>query len=690
MQAFEDAISCLESSKGLNMKFSISWCQRALPAAKEVYLKDLPACYPTSMHNKQLENALIAFHSMVKGPAVKIFADNLADQCTSIWEAGRQLCDAISLTGKPCIHRRHDITQSNSCKENAIIQHSSGYVFLHACACGRSRRLREDPFDFEKANITFNHFPNCENLLPSLFLSNLTNGGPLPPAAWSLMRVGAAGYYEPSKGLLQTGFRFSQNFLMKWTISTDKQKETNILPLGLSEKVPTVSLNSDPNMMPVMDEGKRKPAIAKFNSEVQLTSEGQKKTSDLVPSNAPIISFGKGLPSFTMKKPFAEVVAGMANTDLTHLAIKQIKHKKDFADKDILQSGVASQYDGRKIAIDGQSASHGHEHVSAQENSIKPEANFQNNVNPYLQIGTNIVPVDIFTSGEKQNTITLKQSTIYVGFEHECSYGHRFILTLEHLKNLDSSFSLTSKPDPPTNGSVGKFTESKNGMHEILGHYSSKKTTGVTNMRYDKKLIGSATANSGHNHESFTTFSRDGMEIFQPVQGVSSLSENVHQLEGNLSQVRLDDGSSAFSLLTRNLPVYMNCPYCSKSAKQTHQKIKFASKVSQLQRIFLVTPPFPTVLATCPVIQFEESCLPPTPEREQQSRFSLGCWAILPPESFLTLRLPFIYGVRKDDLSLQPLGHFEDKPELTAWLVKGTTLQVVSMGHDSIGESQMQ
>ncbi|KAI0510027.1 hypothetical protein KFK09_010627 [Dendrobium nobile] len=683
--AVEDSISCLESCKGLNMKFSVSWCKRALPAAKELYLKDLPAYYPTSMHNAHLENALLAFNSMVKGPAVKMFKNKLADECTSIWEAGRQLCDAVSLTRNPCMHRRHDINNNNSSKDDAIIQHSSGYVFLHACACGRSRRLRDDPFDFESANITFNHFTNCENLLPSLFISNFGIGGPLPPASWSLRRVGGASYYEPSKGLLQTGFCSSQKFLMKWTISIDQQNETDSFSLGATGKSSIVSLNPGPKVMPTRDERKKKSAETKNPSEVQFTSEIQRKTSELVPSNATSISFGKGLPSFTMKKPFAEVVAGIATADSTPL--KQRKHIKDITDKGIRQANLTNQNDGRKNAIDDQQSSQGPEHISAIESSIKPETNCQTNANSYLQIGTNIVPVDMFNSGEINRTSSSKQSIVYVGFEHECPYGHRFLLSLEHLKNLDSSYSLSSKQHSSTNVSEGKCAETKTGVHEMLFHYSSGKAASVTNLQKNNKLNESVAANGGQNHESFTVYSREGMENTQSVHRLSLLSESVHQLEGKLS---LDDGSSAFSLLTRDLPVYMNCPHCNNSAIQAQQKVKFPSKISQLHRIFLVTPPFPTVLATCPVIQFEESCLPPTiPERKQQSHFSFGCWVILPPESFITLRLPFIYGIRKDDGILQPLNHFEDKPELTAWLAKGTTLQVLSVGHESNKESQM-
>lgn len=77
----------------------------------------------------------------------------------------------------------------------------------------------------------------------------------------------------------------------------------------------------------------------------------------------------------------------------------------------------------------------------------------------------------------------------------------------------------------------------------------------------------------------------------------------------------------------------------------------------------------------------QASCLPPSVQnREQKLEFSLGCQVILPPESFLSLRLPFVYGVQLEDGSLHPLKPFEHQPELTAWITKSTTLQVMCKG----------
>jgi protein SMG8 len=59
-------------------------------------------------------------------------------------------------------------------------------------------------------------------------------------------------------------------------------------------------------------------------------------------------------------------------------------------------------------------------------------------VNPYLQIGSNIVPV-IVGNETRETSQLIQQFSVYVGFEHECPYGHRFLLSEKHLNELNSS-----------------------------------------------------------------------------------------------------------------------------------------------------------------------------------------------------------------------------------------------------------
>ena len=66
-------------------------------------------------------------------------------------------------------------------------------------------------------------------------------------------------------------------------------------------------------------------------------------------------------------------------------------------------------------------------------------------------------------------------------------------------------------------------------------------------------------------------------------------TSSVMDLAAGFQSVNLDDGGTAFSLLNRSLPIYMNCPHCRESRKKKDtMNVKFASTISQLQRIFLV------------------------------------------------------------------------------------------------------
>lgn len=685
--AIQAAISWLESDRGLNMKFSTSWCQRTLPAAKEIYLKDLPPCYPTSQHEAQLAKALRSFKSMAKGPALQMFAEKLEDECTSIWKSGRQLCDAVSLTGKPCVHQRHSVERSHSIPETDVKPHSSGYVFLHACACGRSRQLRDDPFDFDSANIKFNCFPNCENLLPSLQLPKFNNAEHLMSSSWSLVRVGGARYYEPTKGLLQSGFCSNEKFLLKWTILLEKCRGTDDLPVSLTHKR-FIGRSTEPKVVSVTDEEIKKTVSSQMFSAVVQTGglQNQRSPSTNVSSNDAKISFGTGLGHLALRKPFAEVVAGTVASDSAFPPLQQRKQSTSGLEKVIKQRVGRDQIEDQMNVPGDYQGSSKYANVSVQENSHIKGTNSNTDVDPFLRIGSNVVPVNVNPCGDIKPDTSLKHVVVYFGFEHECSSGHRFLLSPKHLNELGSFYSSSEESNSHSSAesSDAKVENSlnlhKNGFHGKVHLSSSGARTSVLNKVRAANKSDERVANRRQHRDGPTPFYLSGKEDNQFTSGSSVHSKYVKDWEGSLHCATLADDECAFPLLNRNIPIYMNCPYCMVSKKK--DKIKFASTVSQLQRIFLVTPPFPVVIAACPIVQFEVSCLPPlVPDRERQSQFSLGCHVILPPESFVSLRLPFIYGVQLEDRTLQPLHHLEHQPQLTAWITKGTTLQIVSKGN---------
>ncbi|XP_075635052.1 uncharacterized protein LOC142607439 isoform X2 [Castanea sativa] len=684
MDPLDVAVSWLECGRGLNTKFSTLWCERTLPVAKEVYLKNLPACYPTSQHEAHMEKALHAFRSMVKGPAVQNFAKKLEDECTSIWKSGRQLCDAVSLTGKPCMHQRHEVQTDLSLLGDGVKPHSSGYVFLHACACGRSRRLRADPFDFETANITSNCSPDCDRLLPALHLPELSNAGPIQPSSWSLIRVGGARYYDPSKGLLQSGFSATQKFLLKWTIFLETCKSPNGLTEGvLQHGFLTRSCTNSKVELSADTDIKKTSSVRLYSGDLQIGGEHQSKPSENIKSSDDTkISFGRGLPNFTLRKPFSAVVAGSAAADSGFPPLQQRKQASSVSDK--VKQGRA-----RDRSVEQVHAADEHQGSQKSEDILNDtNTNGCTDGDPFLQIGSNVIPVNVNGGGKIKLNPSLKHVMVYVGFEHECPHGHRFLLNTEHLNELGSSYSfleeshITSLTNISDRNVMNPSKLGKNGVrgkvHRNSNLMNASAVNKETNMYQSKEIVANGNLNLGR----LIQFPGSGEEQNQASLSISTLPKIVKGLEGGLQSISLNDGGSAFSMVNRNLPIYMNCPHCRLSKnKRDPPKIKFAGTISQLQRIFLVTPPYPIILATCPTIQFEASCLPLSiPDSERKLQFSLGCRVILPPESFLTLRLPFVYGVQLDDGSLHPLNPFEHQPELTAWITKGTTLQVLSKG----------
>ncbi|KAJ6369199.1 hypothetical protein OIU78_001541 [Salix suchowensis] len=600
------AVSLLENSRGLNRKFSTSWCVKALPTAKDEYLKGLPVCYPTAQHEAHLEKAMRVFLSMVRGPAVPVFAKKLEDECSSVWRSGRQLCDAVSLTGKPCMQVRHSVDNGVMLTGAPVKPHS-----------------------------------NCDKLLPAIQLPEGSNIGPIQSSSWSLIRVAGARYYESSKGLLQSGFSSTHKFLSKWSIFLEKPTNLNGRPATNVQQGSAIRSSTDPQVDFNGDLDRKKTVF--FSGDMDTVVENKRKLFVNSKLYEKELSSDRIIPNLTMRKPFSEVVAGLSAADSgfpplqhrkQHLSISEKGSKKNWG-RDIIERGRP------KV---GQ-ASHKSEDISFVQEILHGKAsNGGLDGDPFLQIGSNVVPMNSI-GGEVVKSS--KDAVIYVGFEHECPHGHRFLLSLDHLNELGSLYSLPEESHLPS-------VETSD--NSLANPSNLGRNNGTGKGRRSSKDKAVATANKLRN----TDKSKE--------MGVN-----------DFVFTSLDDGGSAFSMLNRNLPMYMNCPYCQLSKnKKDPQKVKFAGTVSQMQRIFLVTPPFPVVLATCPVIQFAASCLPPSvSDRDQKLQFSLGCQVVLPPESFLTLRLPFVYGVQVEDGNPVPLNAFESQPEMTAWIMKGTTLQRV-------------
>ncbi|XP_022140432.1 uncharacterized protein LOC111011111 isoform X2 [Momordica charantia] len=582
------AVSWLESGKGLNMKFSTSWCERALPAAKEVYLRDLPACYPTSQHEAHLEKALLAFHSMVKGPAVQHFAKRLEEECKSIWNSGRQLCDAVSLTGKPCMHQRHNSKKGDSPAETLPKSHSSGYVFLHACACGRSRRLRSDPFDFESANVSFNRFADCDNFLPVVQLPGVSITGPIQPSSWTLIRIGGAKYYEPSKGLLQSGFCPTQKFLFKWKISTRIRKTPTDFTDNVMMHGPLIKSLIDSKVEPHVNVNMKNADVQLKPGDLQPGNDNERNSPDNIKAGDKKGISGRGPPNFALRKPFSEVVAGSSGPDVGFPPLQQRKHSSSGMDKGIKQNKAVNSSERGYVTVDHHGSKNSVNVISLSKNTNEINSNEGSDSNSFLQIGTNVVPMNV-NSFEKTKDPLLKHTLVYIGFEHECPHGHRFLLNSEHLKELGSSYATTKESHTPVQTAACN-DPLKHGKSDRLGktHHSVNTANGTfpSKQRNLEKLKDAATSGSLFLDDQSNYNRRTTGNNLTSV--CATVSNSVKDLEKGVKSIGIEENGCASFMLNRNLPIFMNCPHCKLSKNEKDPpNAKFSGTISQLQRIFL-------------------------------------------------------------------------------------------------------
>jgi protein SMG8 len=309
-------------------------------------------------------------------------------------------------------------------------------------------------------------------------------------------------------------------------------------------------------------------------SEVKTVKlENSRKQPELKSANNSAITFGKGVPNFTMKKPFAEVVAG-STKDSEFPALQLKRPPKPGNRKDERQMSVAEQTNGRGNAIlsQGSIAENDSEKMSR---SISESADGK----PFLQIGSNMVPV-IVGNETKEATEAVQQFVVYVGFEYECSYGHRFLLTEKYLKEMDSP-CLQDERSYQNNEAESKHSSQK------LPPNASKIAATTVNGNNGRKA-NRPVESSGRNSRQQLLQPRVDGKTMQPAHNISD-PQNETKGDQSLQYITADDGGEAYSLLNRNLPIYMRCPHCKSSDGKGPQDVKVAGAVSQLQRIFIVS-----------------------------------------------------------------------------------------------------
>ena len=208
--AYAKAVAALQRQvlgglSDVSWQYSTGTCERAMPVAAAAYLEGLPERYTRRRHNAQLARVLDVFRRTAVGPACPRYHQLLEVKCEAVWSDGRQLCDAVSLSGQPCRLAVHPPSTP----------HDSELTARRACDCGRSVEECADAFVLDQANRICR--PCCLDSAAITFtedadLSNSASGS----SSWSLHRLGSAADYKVEQGLELPGFAPGRNRLWPW------------------------------------------------------------------------------------------------------------------------------------------------------------------------------------------------------------------------------------------------------------------------------------------------------------------------------------------------------------------------------------------------------------------------------------------------------------------------------------------
>ncbi|KAL7741359.1 hypothetical protein ACLKA6_013802 [Drosophila palustris] len=143
--AYHAYLQNLEESLNYEKKFWSHLSEVGLKKGISAYKHAAPAFYDLKTHKQLLADASLVLEDEGRGPYADAALAKLSDICLKFWHDGRQQCEQLSLRGHPC-------TQS---KDKPHEKHSSGVVHISSCNCGRTQGRREDPFTLRQANYEF-------------------------------------------------------------------------------------------------------------------------------------------------------------------------------------------------------------------------------------------------------------------------------------------------------------------------------------------------------------------------------------------------------------------------------------------------------------------------------------------------------------------------------------------------------
>ncbi|KAH8271669.1 hypothetical protein KR044_000659 [Drosophila immigrans] len=152
---YQNYLGNLQKSLNYEKKFWSQLSELGLKKGISNYKHAAPAIYGNATHQQLLTDASLVLEDEGRGPYAEVALQKLSEVCAKFWQDGRQQCEQLSLRGNPC-------TQP---KELPHEKHCSGVVHIASCNCGRTQGRREDPFTLRQANYEYyEHMASMCNL----------------------------------------------------------------------------------------------------------------------------------------------------------------------------------------------------------------------------------------------------------------------------------------------------------------------------------------------------------------------------------------------------------------------------------------------------------------------------------------------------------------------------------------------
>ncbi|KAF1764915.1 hypothetical protein GCK72_004866 [Caenorhabditis remanei] len=117
-------------------------------------------------HQMRFNEATLYIESVVGVNSSQVLSEMQA-QCNEMWQSDLRACESISMMGHPCIKKVHPTYGDQTAPESRWTSHDASNTSVGTCICGKKQMVRQEPFSVKEANCDFYENPEfkcCKRL----------------------------------------------------------------------------------------------------------------------------------------------------------------------------------------------------------------------------------------------------------------------------------------------------------------------------------------------------------------------------------------------------------------------------------------------------------------------------------------------------------------------------------------------